>query len=86
MNRKDLYTQIKSLKLEDAVKAAYKDNYTRCTNEQLLAIITKNTAEAKAAKKSKISDCKCAKLKTLVDVLVAKHLLLKSEATKILNA
>ena len=81
MNRKQLYNEIKSLCLQDEVKAVTGDNYTRATNEQLKAIIDKAVAglEPVGARGSSAFD-------KLVEILAKKKVLLKSEVNAIMNA
>ena len=81
MDRKQLYNEIKSLGLQDEVKAVTGDNYTRATNEQLKAIIDKAVAglEPIGARGSSAFD-------KLVEILAKKKILLKSEVDEIMKA
>ena len=75
MNRKQLYEEIKNLNLQEEVKAAYGDNYTRCTNEQLECIVKK-------AHEALNPNCSFEKL---VNILAKKNILLKSEVKEIMK-
>lgn len=75
MNRKELYREITSLKLQYEVKAKYGKNYTQCTNEQLKAVVDSATSG---------TDCDCA-FKRLVNILAMKKILLKSEVDAIMK-
>lgn len=80
MNRKELYNEIKSLGLQDEVKAVTGDNYTRASNEQLKAIID-NAVEG-----LKCSNVNNSALNKLVEILAKKKILLKSEVNAIINS
>lgn len=80
MNRKEIYQQIKSLNLQDKVKAVTGENYTRVSNNQLEAIINK----AKAAKPKPTKNNK-GFFNKLIEILAKKNILLKSEVTEILK-
>lgn len=96
MTRKELYAEIKSLGLENEVKARTGKNFTN-VGTGILEIIVKEAHEVmeaatkkaakKAAKKAKtekeriIEDCPFVRL---VEVLGAKHILLKSEVEYII--
>ena len=71
MNRKELYNEIKSLGLQDEVKAVTGDNQTRASNEQLKAIID-NAVEG-----LKCSNVNNSALNKLVEILAKKKILLK---------
>lgn len=79
MKRKELYAQITSLGLQDEVKATYGDNYTRCSNAQLQAVVDNALNSLKELENS-------VGLRRLVEVLQKKKILLKSEVTYILGA
>lgn len=80
MNRKELYNEIKSLGLQDEVKAVTGDNYTRASNEQLKTIID-NAVEG-----LKCSNVNNPALNKLVEILAKKKILLKSEVNAIINS
>lgn len=80
MNRKELYNEIKSLGLQDEVKAVTGDNYTRASNEQLKAIIDNAVAGLKC------SNVNNSALNKLVEILAKKKILLKSEVNAIINS
>ena len=80
MNRKELYNEIKSLGLQDEVKAVTGDNYTRASNEQLKTIID-NAVEG-----LKCSNVNNSALNKLVEILAKKKILLKSEVNAIINS
>ena len=80
MGRKELYNEIKSLGLQDEVKAVTGDNYTRASNEQLKAIID-NAVEG-----LKCSNVNNSALNKLVEILAKKKILLKSEVNAIINS
>ena len=75
-----LYNEIKSLGLQDEVKAVTGDNYTRASNEQLKAIID-NAVEG-----LKCSNVNNSALNKLVEILAKKKILLKSEVNAIINS
>lgn len=80
MNRKELYNEIKSLGLQDEVKAVTGDNYTRASNEQLKAIIDNAVAGLKCSNGNNSA------LNKLVEILAKKKILLKSEVNEIINS
>ena len=80
MSRKELYNEIKSLGLQDEVKAVTGDNYTRASNEQLKTIID-NAVEG-----LKCSNVNNSALNKLVEILAKKKILLKSEVNAIINS
>ena len=81
MTRKELYNEIKSLGLQDEVKAVTGDNYTRATNAQLQAIVNNAVASLKPV------GCEVAlQFNKLVEILAKKKILLKSEVSAIMNA
>lgn len=87
MTRKELYSQINKLKLQDEVKKLYGDNYTRCSNAQLEAVVMKVTS--KKDKKAPAKDVGVAPsggFAKLVEVLYNKRILLKSEVDAIMKA
>lgn len=78
MNRKQLYNEITSLKLQEEVKNRYGKNYTQCTNEQLNTVIT----EVHKSMPTEVASS----FQKLVDILAKKKVLLKSEVSAIMNA
>ena len=80
MNRKELYNEIKSLGLQDEVKAVTGDNYTRASNEQLKTIIDNAVVGLKC------SNVNNSALNKLVEILAKKKILLKSEVNAINNS
>lgn len=80
MNRKELYNEIKSLGLQDEVKAVTGDNYTRASNEQLKAVIDNAVAGLKC------SNVNNSAFNKLVEILAKKKILLKSEVNAIINS
>lgn len=81
MNRKELYNEIKSLGLQDEVKAVTGDNYTRASNEQLKAIIDNAVAGLKCN-----DNVNNSAFNKLVEILAKKKILLKSEVNAIINS
>lgn len=81
MNRKELYNEIKSLGLQDEVKAVTGDNYTRASNEQLKTIIDNAVAGLKCN-----SNVNNSAFNKLVEILAKKKILLKSEVNAIINS
>lgn len=81
MNRKELYNEIKSLGLQDEVKAVTGDNYTRASNEQLKTIIDNAVAGLKCN-----DNVNNSALNKLVEILAKKKILLKSEVNAIINS
>lgn len=77
MNRKELYTKINELGLSGKVKACYGKNYTNCSDEQLLDIIS----SYKVIKPEEIKGHKTPNdmVSRLVEVLRKKRILLQSE-------
>lgn len=75
MSRKDIYEKVKELKLQDKVKELYGDNYTRISNEELLAVINAVPQEDKVM--FDYSDNH--NLDKLIEILKKKHILLDSE-------
>ena len=80
MKRKELYNEIKSLGLQDEVKAVTGDNYTRASNEQLKAIIDNAVEGLKCSNENNSA------LNKLVEILAKKKILLKSEVNAIINS
>ena len=86
MSRKELYAQIVKLNLQGKVKEKYGVNYTNCKSAELLAVINK-TLEVNKKTKTKCSvPTNNKKFETLVNILKERHLLLKSDVEKIMNA
>lgn len=80
MNRKQLYNEITSLRLQEEVKSRYGKNYTQCTNVQLDAVVT-------VAKKGLDESPKCyGKVNKLVEILAKKKILLQSEVDAIMKS
>lgn len=83
MNRKELYAKVKELNLQEEIKKKCSNNYTRVSNTELEAIITKYTIKTSAIREVKNDcgkNCKCDKL---IEVLKKKHILLDSEVAYI---
>lgn len=83
MNRKELYEKVKELNLQEEIKKKYGNNYTRVSNSELEATITKYTIKTpttKGVKNSRDKECRCDKL---IEVLKKKHILLDSEVAYI---
>jgi hypothetical protein len=64
MDRKQLYKEIISRGLEDAVKSTYGKNYTNCSSKDLEAIINKDKEkvamyESKMKQNKPIAECTC---------------------------
>lgn len=74
--RKQLYFNIKTLHLEEEVKAKYGKSYTQCTNEQLKEVVDSAV---------KAIEPNCGSLCKLVEILAKKNILLKSEVLDIMN-
>ena len=86
MNRKELYTKVKELNLQEEIKKKYGDNYTRVGNIKLASMIAKHTVpkvKSKPKVASKIASGKGCKCDKLVEVLKKKHILLDSEVSYI---
>lgn len=81
MNRKQLYKDVTSLKLQDEVKKKYGKNYTQCTNVQLKEVVDNAGAGLKP-----VGTRGNAPFDKLVDILAKKKILLKSEVDAIMNA
>lgn len=64
------------MNLQEEVKARYGKNYTQCTNEQLNEVVTSVY---------KSTPCEANAFQKLVDVLVKKRILLKSEVDEIMK-
>lgn len=79
--RKQLYFIIKTLHLEEEVKAKYGKNYTQCTNEQLKEVVDKEVVDSAV----KAIEPNCGSLCKLVEILAKKNILLKSEVLDIMN-
>lgn len=79
MNRKQLYSEITSLKLQEEVKNRYGDNYTRCSNEQLQKLVDEVHSRTDATWSN-------GPVVKLVEILAKKKILLKSEVEAIMKA
>lgn len=88
MTRKEIYDKIKELNLQSVVKTTYGVNYTNCSSEQLLKLInTTKKSKDSSGGVEQIKECSSLnKLKTLVNILKERHLLLQSDVEKIMNA
>lgn len=86
MTRKELYEEIKSLKLQGEIKAKFGDNYTRISNKDLEKVVTK-AKEALNPVKEVIPKTVASNkvLNKLIEVLAKKNILLKSEVYYILH-
>ena len=82
MNRKDLYAQIVKLNLQSKAVEKYGKNYTNCKTSELQNLV--ENATKKVVKRT--SCCSDTKMKTLLEVLRKKHLLLDSEIETILKS
>lgn len=84
MTRKELYSQINKLGLQNEVKRQFGDNYTRCSNNQLTSVIEKATKKA-TSKKGRL-DTNCGSLCKLIEILHKKKILLDSEVDAVMKA
>ena len=83
MTRKELYSHIKSLKLQDEVQAVCGDNYTRVSNYELEIIVNKALDGLKKCNKKSTNETK--QLDRLIKILAKKNILLPSEIHEIMN-
>ncbi len=80
MNRKQLFNDVTSLKLQDEVKKRYGKDYTHCTNVQLKEVIDNAVAGLEP-----VGVRGHAPFDKLVDILAKKKILLKSEVDTIMK-
>lgn len=93
MDRKELYKQIKSLHLENEVKAKYGRNFTQCTSAQLTTVVSgvtkmlEEAAKSRACKKEEsiLTEVGPSSFQKLVEILSRKKILLKSEVEAIMG-
>lgn len=86
MSRKELYAQIVKLNLQGKVKEKYGVNYTNCKSTDLLEVINKALEVSEKTKTKCSVSINNKKFETLVNILKERHLLLKSDVEKIMNA
>lgn len=75
MTRKELYSHITGLGLQEEIKAQWGKNYTQVSNAELETIVSEALAGMQG------NDCK--KLDRLIEILQKKKVLLKSEVNYI---
>ena len=90
MTRKQIYSKLYLLNIQEEAKKKYGKNFTQCTNEQLISLI--NKAENITAQKTKSKSYEKRSIvitddsfKKLVDILAKKRILLDSEVKDIYN-
>ena len=90
MTRKQIYSKLYLLNIQEEAKKKYGKNFTQCTNEQLISLI--NKAENITAQKTKSKNYEKNSIvitddsfKKLVDILAKKRILLDSEVKEIYN-
>lgn len=74
-NRQMLYAEINKFNLQDRVKKISGKDYTRTSNDILIAVIS-NYKQSNTIENSSNIKCRCDKL---IEVLKKKHILLDSE-------
>lgn len=85
MTRKQLYSEVTSLNLQEEIKSRYGKNYTMCSNEALQKVVD----EVHKGLKSMAHPARCSEHKgessfsKLVEILAKKKILLKSEVDAI---
>lgn len=85
MNRKQLYNEITSLKLQEEVKNRYGKNYTMCSNADLQKVVDE-VHEGLNKLHSGGFGVNCGSICKLVEILAKKKILLKSEVNAIMKA
>lgn len=80
MNRKQLYNEIIAFGLQEEIKSKYGKNYTQCTNDALQEVVNKIHKDLDNINQEDN------KLYKLINILVKKKILLKSEVDMIKNA
>lgn len=90
MTRKQIYSKLYLLNIQEEAKKKYGKNFTQCTNEQLISLI--NKAENIITQKTKSKSYENSSIvitddsfKKLVDILAKKRILLDSEVKEIYN-
>ena len=90
MTRKQIYSKLYLLNIQEEAKKKYGKNFTQCTNEQLISLINKaenitvQKTKSKSYEKSLIVTTDDS-FKKLVDILAKKRILLDSEVKDIYN-
>ena len=86
MNRKEMYQHIKSLGLEDEIKAVYGKNYTQCSNVELESVVSNVISSLKQVTAKDINVVKLAEVVSrLINTLEKKRILLPSEINAIFS-
>lgn len=83
MKRRQIYSQIVNLNLQNKVKEKYGINYTNCRNAELLEVIEAEKNKNKKCFKGKCEPELNKRFNTLINILKERHLLLDSDVAKI---